>query len=159
MKKSVLILLTFVPIVVGILINWLFFVPQIRMIAFYFLPLLVLAFWFYLGRQYANTTWKALPSVLIGNAVGIVSVALYVWQFIFETDETRNLSVAVFSQMFTAGTPLYLWSGIARLFETRPNYAGRATMTAMQVIALLVMILVFTGGYFWQKSKRKAAHR
>lgn len=156
MKKSLLILLTFVPIAVGWLINALLLVPRVGMIAFYFLPLLVLAFWFYLGRQYANTAWKALPSILIGNAVGIVSVVLYVWQFIFETDESRNLSVAVFSQMFTAGTPLYLWSGIARLFETRTNYAGRATMTAMQVIALLVMILVFTGGYFWQKNKRKA---
>ena len=120
------------------------------------LPLLVLAFWFYLGRQYANTAWNAISSILIGNAVGIVSLALYVWQFIFETDETRNLSVAAFSQMFTAGTPMYLWGGIARLFETQPNYAGRTAMTALQVISLLVMMLVFAGGYFWQKKKCRA---
>ena len=156
MKRSVLILLTFVPIAVGWPINVLFLVPPIGMIAFYILPLLVLAFWFYLGRQYANTAWNAISSILIGNAVGIVSVALYVWQFIFETDETRNLSVAAFSQMFTAGTPMYLWGGIARLFETQPNYAGRTAMTALQVISLLVMMLVFAVGYCWQKKKCRA---
>ena len=156
MKKSLLLLLTLVPIAAGWLINALFFVPPIGMAAFYILPLLVLAFWFHLGRQYADTAWKALPSILIGNAVGIVSLALYVWQFIFETDETRNLSVAAFSQMFTAGTPMYLWGGIARLFETQPNYAGRTAMTALQVISLLVMMLVFAVGYCWQKKKCRA---
>ena len=44
---------------------------------------------------------------------------------------------------------------LAILFESQPNYAGRATMTAMQVIALIVMILVFMFGYIWRKNKNK----
>ena len=65
------------------------------------------------------------------------------------------MAIAVFSQMFSAATPIYLFGGIARLFESQPNYAGRATMMAMQVIAVVVMILVFTFGYIWKKRKAK----
>ena len=155
MKKSVLLLLTLTPVLVGYLINWLILVPVIGMPIFYIAPLLMLVFWFYLGGKYADSTWKAIPSILIAHAVGIVSVLLYIWQFIFETDETRNMAIAVFSQMFSAATPIYLFWGIARLFESQPNYAGRATMMAMQVIAVVVMILVFTFGYIWQKRKAK----
>ena len=155
MKKSILVLLTLVPVVAGYLINNVLLLPVIGMIAFYVVPILVLIFWFYLGSQYANTTWKIIPSALIGNAIGIISVLLYVWQFIFETDETRNIVVAGFSQMFSAATPLYLIGRLAILFESQPNYAGRGTMTAMQVIALIVMILVFMFGYIWRKNKNK----
>ena len=73
MKKSILVLLTLVPVVAGYLINNVLLLPVIGMIAFYVVPMLVLIFWFYLGSQYANTTWKIIPSALIGNAIGIAS--------------------------------------------------------------------------------------
>lgn len=135
MKKSVLILLTLVPVIVGYLVNVLITVPVIGIASFYLLPLLTTAFWFYLGKQFARK-WKPVPAVLIAHTVGICSLLVYLWQFLLETDETRSLTLAGFSQMFSASTPLYLFGGIARLVERQPNYAGRATMVAMQVIAL-----------------------
>ena len=153
MKKSVLLLLTLVPVVVGYLVNVLIMVPIIGTASFYLLPLVTTVFWFYMGRQYARR-WKAIPAVLIAHTVGLCSLLVYLWQFLLETDETRSLTLAGFSQMFSASTPLYLFGGIARLVESQPNYVGRATMVAMQVIALVYMIIIFCIGIYWEKRKK-----
>ena len=153
MKKSVLILLTLVPVIVGYLVNVLIVVPIIGTAGFYLLPLCTTAFWVYLGKQYARK-WKTLPAVLIAHIVGVCSLLVYLWQFLLETDETRNMTLAAFSQMFSTATPLYLFGGIARLVESQPNYAGRATMVAMQVIALIYMMIVFCIGIYMEKRKK-----
>ena len=152
MKKSVFVLLTLVPVIVGYFVNILIRVPVIGMAGFYLLPLLTTVFWFYLGKQYARR-WKPVPAVLIAHTVGICSLLVYLWQFLLETDETRSVAFAVFSQMFSASTPLYLFGRIARLFESQPNYAGRATMVAMQVIALVYMAIIFCIGIYWEKKR------
>ena len=153
MKKSVLIFVTLVPVIVGYLVNVLIMVPVIGMAGFYLLPLLTTAFWFYLGKQFARK-WKPVPAVLIAHTAGICSLLVYLWQFLLETDETRSLTLAGFSQMFSASTPLYLFGRIARLVERQPNYAGRATMVAMQVIALVYMTIVFCIGIYWEKKRK-----
>ncbi|MBD5475404.1 MAG: hypothetical protein HDR17_05390 [Lachnospiraceae bacterium] len=153
MKKSVLILLTLVPVIVGYLVNVLIMVPVIGMAGFYLLPLLTTAFWFYLGKQYAHR-WKPVPAVLIAHTAGICSLLIYLWQFLIETDETRSWTLAGFSQMFSASTPLYLFGRIARLAESHPNYVGRASMVAMQVIALVYMTIVFCIGIYWEKKRK-----
>ncbi len=152
MKKSVLILLTLVPVIVGYLVNVLIMVPIIGMAGFYLLPLCTTAFWIYLGKQYARE-WKTLPAILIAHIVGFCSLTVYLWQFLLETDETRNITLAVFSQMFSSATPLYLFGGIARLVESQPNYAGKATLVATQVIALVYMMIVFCIGIYLEKRK------
>ena len=152
MKKSVLVLLTLVPVIVGYFVNILIMVPVIGMAGFYLLPLLTTVLWFYLGKQYARR-WKPVPAVLIAHTVGICSLLVYLWQFLLETDATRSVILAGFSQMFSASTPLYLFGRIARLFESQPNYAGRATMVAMQVIALVYMAIIFCIGICWEKKR------
>lgn len=154
MKKRVLILLSFVPVVVGWLVNILIMIPVIGMAGFYLLPLLTTVFWFFLGKQYAHN-WKAVPAVLIAHTVGILSLLIYLWQFLLETDVTRSMTLAGFSQMFSASTPLYLFGRIAVLFESQPNYAGRASMVALQVIGLVYMIIVFSVGMYLEKKRTK----
>ena len=144
-----LLLLAFLKIAI---VNVLIMVPVIGMAGFYLLPLLTTAFWFYLGKQFARK-WKPVPAVLIAHTVGICSLLVYLWQFLLETDETRSWTLAGFSQMFSASTPLYLFGRIARLVERQPNYAGRATMVAMQVIALVYMAIVFCIGIYWEKKR------
>jgi len=154
MKKNVLVLSSLIPVIVGYLVNILIMVPVIGMAGFYLFPLLTTVFWFYLGKQYARR-WKPAPAVLIAHAVGICSLLIYLWQFLLETDQTRNMVLAGFSQMFSASTPLYLFGGIARLVESQPNYAGRASMVALQVIALIYMVIVFSIGLFLEKKRIK----
>lgn len=116
MKKSILILLSFVPLVVGWLVNTLIMVPVVGMAGFYLLPLFTTVFWFFLGKQYVHKC-KTVPAILIAHTVGFCSLLIYLWQFLLETDATRNLALAAFSQMFSASTPLYLIGRIAVLFE------------------------------------------
>lgn len=158
MKKSVLVLLTFVPILAGYVINTALVVSAIGTLLFYVLPLAVLVFWFWLGGQYAKTDWGAILSVLIGSATGIISLALYLWQFVVLNSETRNLVIAGLSQMYSIATPLYLTGRLAVLFEGQANYIGQTTATAMQVISLILMIAVFAAGFFWGR-KRRAGKR
>jgi hypothetical protein len=151
MKKSQLVLLSLVPIVVGYIVNVTLLLPVIGMFSFYVLPLLTTAFWFYLGRQYARTDWKTIPAILIGNAGGILSLLVYLWQFLLVSDEARILPLAGASQMFSASVPTYLLARIALLFESQPNYIGRTSMVALQVLSLIYMILVFSAGVLWEK--------
>ena len=156
MKKSVLVLLTFVPFIVGHIINISIRIPVIGMIIFYVLPLLTTVFWFYLGRQYARSTWKIILELFIGNATGVVSLLIYLWQYLFKTDETRNVVLMSVAQMFSDATPTYLLGRIAILFETQPNYIASSTfMVALNVISFVYMVVVFLFGFIWEKKTKK----
>ena len=156
MKKSVLVLLTFVPLIVGHIINISIRIPVIGMIIFYVLPLLTTVFWFYLGRQYARSTWKIIPALFIGNATGVVSLLIYLWQYLFKTDETRNVVLMSVAQMFSDATPTYLLGRIAILFETQPNYIASSTfMVALNVISFVYIVVVFLFGFIWEKKTKK----
>ena len=54
MKKGVLILLTFVPIIIGWAMNLMILIPIFGMILFYALPVVTTIFWIYLGKQFAH---------------------------------------------------------------------------------------------------------
>lgn len=154
MKKCVLVLLTFVPFIVGHIVNLSISIPVIGSIVFYVLPLLTTAFWFYLGRQYARSTWKTIPALLIGNATGIISLLIYLWQRLLETDETVNLMLIGIAQMYSDAAPTFLLARLAVLFETQPNYIGKASMTALNVISFAYMIAVFLIGFIWEKKTK-----
>lgn len=153
MKKSTLILLTLIPVAVGYVVNWTLLLPVVGSLLFFLLPLATTVFWFYLGGRYASAGWNVPCSLLTGNAVGILSLAVYIWQCILLPDENVNLLLAAASQMFSAATPTYLFGRFAMLFESQPNYIGETTALALQVIAVLYMIVVFGCGYAWEKRK------
>lgn len=154
MKKSTLILWTFIPILTGYLVNSLLTVPVIGEIFFYVLTVATTAFWFWLGRQFAKSTFKTIPAILIGNATGIISLLIYLWQFLLVTSENRSIFLAGLSQMYNASVPGYLFGGIARLFETKPNYVGTRTFVALHVICEIYMIAVFVIGMVVEKKRK-----
>ena len=151
MKRGPLTLLIFVPIVVGYIVNIFIMVPVLGMLLYYTLPWLMTVFWYRLGRSYIRHGWKPLSAIALANVPGVTSLLLYLWQFLLETDETRSMFLAGLSQMFSASTPLYLFGRLATLFETQPNYAGRSSMVALQVIAVVYMAAVFTTGVIREK--------
>ena len=155
MKKSMLIIGAIVPVVVGYAVNRLLMVPFIGGLSFIILPLPTTAFWAYLGCQCARSSRKLLPSSLDGNSVGILSLLVYIWQFLFQTDKSRNIFLAAVSQMFSAAVPTYLLGRIAMLFESEPNFVGRRAMLALQVLSLVYMMAIFACGYLWGKRKQK----
>ena len=156
MKKPVLILLTFFPLLVGWLINASFNVPSLFRVAYYLLPLLTLVFWFLLGKQYARTDWPAPLAILIGNATGLVSLLLYLWQFVLVSGAHRNLFLAVLSQLFTASVPTYLFGGLLTAFEPDPSRIGIVSMVTVQVLGVLLMLAVFSLGYGAGRLRRRS---
>lgn len=152
MKKLHLVLLTLVPILAGWFINLTIAVPVVGTLIFYLLPLAVLYFWFRLGEQYAGSGWNFCQSLAISNAAGIISLILYIWQFLLESDETRIFFISGLSQMYGAAAPVYLFGWLARMFESQPNYIGRNTFLAVQVIAAALFCIVFTCGYIRRKN-------
>ncbi len=95
-----------------------------------------------------------LCSLLIGNATGLLSLVVYVWQRVLLLEENVNLFLVAASQMFSAAAPTYLFGRLAMLFESQPNFIGEATALALQVIAVLYMIVVFGLSYAWEKRKQ-----
>ena len=151
MKKSVLILLTFVPILVGFLINFSIMVPVIGSVSFTLLPLATTVFWFYLGNKFAQSGWNVISSVLIANATGILSLLIYIWQFWFRAADTRNLVLAALSQYFSASVPMYLFGWIITAFGSQTY----TIMLSMQIFAVVFMMLVFACGFWWGKHRTR----
>ena len=160
MKKIVLLLLTFVPFIIGRVnnISLVLLPPGIGGFVWLMLPLLTTIFWFFLGREYGRSAWKTIPALLIGNATGIISLVIYVWQYLLTNDEMVNISLLTTAHMFSNAAPLYLFARIGMLFETQPNYVGTATVAAMNIIAFIYWIVIFSCGFIWgRKGKNKAA--
>lgn len=153
MKKPVLLLLTLVPVLAGYLINLSAMIPVLGQLVYALLPLPTLVFWFWLGRQYARTDWTALQALLFGSASGWICLALYVWQFWFCSDQTRNLTLAALSQMYTVAAPGWLLGRLAVRFEPVPGEIGPVSLLALQLLSLLFLILVFAAGFFLGRKK------
>jgi len=153
MKRIILLLLTFVPVVTGYLLNMTILIPRLGMLLFYLLPCVTLLFWFFLGIRYAKSDWNFIQSTMIGNGVGILSLIIYFWQFLLCGDDSRNIFLASFSQDFTANTNL-LTARLAMLFEAEKNTFTQTTSTAMQVLGLILMVFIFILGYGVGKRKK-----
>lgn len=157
MKKWLLVAFTFVPILVGYLINRFLLLPVIGSLLFYVLPLATTVFWFFLGRWYGRSSWKTVPAILIGNGTGLVSLIITFLRYLPGTPETGTGILWFLMnqfQLYTDAAPIYLLAKIALLFEPQPNYMGRASMTALQVLSVIYMIAVFLLGFFWERRKK-----
>lgn len=153
MKKHVLICLTFVPIIVGYIRNLTVLLPGIGIVLYYLLPLLTTVFWFYLGKQFAHTTWKTIPAMLFGNATGTVSLLVYLFQLTLPTEEARNTALAGASQLFSSSAPGFLLGRFAMLFESAPNTITMASAIALKVISTVYMIAIFCVAFLLERRK------
>lgn len=153
MRKNLLVLLTLVPLVIGYMTFVLIVKFSMIRVAHYLLPFLATAFWFYLGVQYSRCDWKPIKSVLIAHAVHICLAIIYFWQFVLVPDEARNYILTLVSQLSLMSTPTLLFIEIVKLFESDPSVivSGMATRIALQVLALIYMIIIFCLGLYLGK--------
>lgn len=133
------------PIVVGLLFTIIAFIPPIIGVLF---SLLVITYWFWVGTRFAGDIHNPFKAILLANAMGVISLALYFWQFFIASDNNRNLILAGFSQLFSA--PLsFLSARIGILFT--PDEVNQTTFLVMQIVGLIIMIMVFSMGYVYKK--------
>ena len=129
-------------------------IPSFETFLFYVLPVVLLSFWFWVGGKFAQRNIKAFLAILIGNSIGIVSLLMYLWQFVLVSSANRSLYLAGFSQAFSGGLVSFT-TRFAILFEPEKNVFGQTTEIATQALGLLFMLIVFTLGYYLKKRKRK----
>lgn len=146
MKKTKLILMAVSPVLIGYLLNFILrFLPFIT----YITPFLMIAYWFWIGTEFAKVLKKPVIAIPLANSIGIISLLLYYWQFVILQAGERNLTIAGFSQMFTA--PLDYISALIFYIFKAPIEATSVTTLAMQVFEIILMLIVFSGGFFYKK--------
>ncbi|MPM45844.1 hypothetical protein SDC9_92536 [bioreactor metagenome] len=144
MEKIKLLLIALSPILIGFLFNnLLIFLPLFIYIA----PFLMMFYWFWVGTQFAENVKSPAKAILLANSIGIISLLVYYWQFVMVADNERILVLAGFSQMFTVPL-IYLTAKIGLIFQQTPN-------EIIQVTGFILMLIVFTIGYFYKKKLLK----
>ncbi len=156
-RKLGLFIFSFAPIGIGYLHNlltrWIIFSPIsfIFTIYWYASPILMACFWFWAGGRFAQRNMKIFTSLLIGHFLGIVSLFVYFWQYIWISDSQRS-SFAPISLMFSSTIGIAL-TRLGRLFEPDKSRIGVVTLGATYSMGLVLMIIIFTLGFYYKKRK------
>lgn len=150
MRKSKLIILSISPILIGCILNYLVLLMPFLI---YLAPFLMIAYWFWVGKEFAKIIKNPIIAILLANSIGIISLLLYYWQFVILQASERNLFISGFSQMFT--TPLDYISALMNFIFKAHNEATYVTTLAMQTLELILMLIVFSSGYFYMKHLSK----
>ena len=106
--------------------------------------------WF--GRKCAMTGWKFLSSFFLTQWLNLLSVPLYIWQFLFTSSEARNMHLAVLAQMPAA--PL-LPIAFRLVTPFANNDWARAEILSGIIISIVLMGILFTAGFIWGKKNLK----
>lgn len=139
-KKGVIWL--FIPLVYGLVNVYLIIFPP-------FLSQLVFGvFWFWVGMKFANLNVHKGKSFLIGNSIWAFSFVLFIWQFLILDDASRNLVLALFSQLYIQS---YIWIG-TKIISTLSNVLHG---TNIMLIAYLSMFLTFALGFVFSWIKKR----
>lgn len=145
MSLYLLLVCALLPTAIGWLSNYTLMVTSI----IYWLStpaVIFICIWF--GRKCAITGWKFIPAFFLTQCLNLLSIPLYIWQFLFTTSEARNMHLAVLAQMPAA--PLL---PIAYRFVTpfAGNDWARAEILSGIIISIVLMAILFTTGFLWGK--------
>lgn len=104
------------------------------------------------GKKCAMTGWKFLSSFFLTQWLNLLSIPLYIWQFLFTSSEARNMYLASLAQM--PATPLLpIAFGFVTPFAN--NDWARAEILSGIVISIVLMAILFTVGFVWGKKSLK----
>lgn len=124
------------PLVYGWVNVYVIFPPLIS-------QMLMEVFWFWVGMKCAGQK-RAIKRCLFTNSLWGISLIIFIWQFILLSDESRNLPLALFSQLYIQG---FIWMGTkisGLLFDVDHG-------TVIHILAYISMLGVFLLGAAYQK--------
>jgi len=156
-KKYKLILLLIFPLVVSLISNLLLTIGAdtdsyiflyITTSIIYIWGFVAIFFWFYVGIQFGNSETSEMKSFLLGNSLWMISLLLYIWQFILLEDEKRNLFIAGLSQDYALG-----FVGVSA--KIIGFFTNSIDGNAVIMISYLIMLLVFTIGFLFAAKNRQ----
>jgi len=149
MKFYLLLICSLLPATIGWLSNYTLMVTSI--IYWLSIPAVIfICIWF--GRKCAMTGWKFLPAFFLTQWLNLLSIPLYIWQFLFTSSEARNMHLAVLAQMPAA--PL-LPIAFRLVTPFANNDWARAEILSGIIISIVLMGILFTAGFIWGKKNHK----
>jgi hypothetical protein len=139
------------------LLGWLFnavavYFPAAFTFVYYLAPIFLFVGWFWAGKRYACRISNPVIGILIGNSIGILSIAVYLWQEYITTNKINWLQQA--AQYFSASlTPLTV--SVVAQFSPTVDGVTQVSNTALQLLGFILVVMAFIGGYFYQRNKTK----
>ena len=117
-------------------------------IVYYFMPVVILFGWFWVGKRYARRIANPVLGILAGNSIGILSLLVYLWQEYLAPEKINWLQQT--AQYFSSSLMMLTTRALAP-FSQQVNGVTQISNTALQFVGLFLMLLPFIGGYFREK--------
>lgn len=146
-----LIILIFIPFIFDFLINHYVSLLMLYSSTIFIWQLVFLIFWFWTGKKFSSMKLNKFFSFIIGNSLWILQFSLYIWQFCSTSDAKRNISIAVFSQLYM-NTFVPLSTRLVGLFTNTIHG------TTVALTAYIFMFITFTSGFLYGRIKNKKLH-
>ncbi len=147
MKKALPItVLSLSPILIGYLSTVLIKIPAFSRVLPYILPLVMLFYWFWAGRKFAQLQVNPILSVIYSHTLGLLSLFLYLFEFHYLSGLSRNTFLCEVSQYFTAPVVNVTYS-FAAIFEPIEHVTTQVTFSGGQILSFIILLLVFIFGY------------
>lgn len=143
-KKYKHIILILLPLFLGWLINNSIFILNIYGNLIWIFSISFVVYWFWVGKQFGQLRYHRLVSLLIGNAIWIISFGLYIWQFVFVNEMSRNMFLAVISQHYGLFTITFA-TRIVMLFDN-----DVIDSTQVLIVSYILMVVIFTIGFIYE---------
>ena len=166
MKTWKLCLLALVPGVLGWLCNLslsmlltaslpTFLLSLLFYVAYYGPTVAAVAFCLWLGRRCRREQVSFPKYLLCTQWPSVVSLMLYIWQFLFVSDEGRSALLAALGQM--PAVPLYSIASWAVVRFDTDHVIARPEMLAATVFSLVLLAALYIAGYRWKRRNQYIA--
>ena len=163
MKTWKLCLLALIPGVLGWLLNlllsWVLFASlpdflyTLLFYLVYYLPTVAtIVFCLGLGRRCSRARVPFPKYLLCTQWPSVVSLGLYVWQFLFVSDAARSTFLAVLGQMPSA--PLMLFATRLTWLLNTDNTWDRPESLLSTIFSLALLAVLYIAAYWWGRRKQ-----
>lgn len=157
-ENGMLFLLAISPIVIGFFYYMMVQVPVIGMVWMYVAPFTVLYYWGWVATVFRSRFKGFLKTMVWMNGLGLITLALYIWQFGLLKEGEQISVLAVLSQLYTVSLGfITTWIGIvldgSTSIETEIMSIGASIVT--ELVSILLMIGAAIIGYFVAENQEK----
>jgi len=126
---------------------WAFLIPY---------QIIVVPFWFWVGKRFAGLQMSRIRSFLFGNSVWGISFIIFVWQFLLEQEPHRIKALEVISLSYIS--PFYMLTGALPPVDAYfDGFRFTNTVITLTLVGYFLMLVIFTFGFIWGSLHRKRA--
>lgn len=124
---------------------WAFLIPY---------QVMIVPFWFWVGRRFAGLNMSKLQSFLLGNSVWGICLIIFVWQYILEQEPHRIKALEVISLSYIS--PFYIFThALPPIGAYYSGFRLTATIIILTLVGYVLMFVIFTLGFIWGRLKRQ----